>query len=92
MNQDFNVQNVLTLLTTLVKDINTSLRSKNYDVLALKLTTFKEILDVLGINLFVNPLNEEELDVYSKWNKARINKNYNDADFYRNKLVEWNIL
>lgn len=92
MNQDFNVQNVLTLLTTLVKDINTSLRSKNYDVLALKLTTFKEILDVLGINLFVNPLNEEELDVYSKWNEARINKNYNDADFYRNKLVEWNIL
>ncbi len=92
MNQDFNVQNVLTLLTTLVKDINTSLRSKNYDVLALKLTTFKEILDVLGINLFVKPLNEEELDVYSKWNEARINKNYNDADFYRNKLVEWNIL
>ena len=92
MNQDFNVQNVLTLLTTLVKDINTSLRSKNYDVLALKLTTFKEILDVLGINLFVKPLNEEELDVYSKWNEARINKNYNDADLYRNKLVEWNIL
>lgn len=92
MNQDFNVQNVLTLLTTLVKDINTSLRSKNYDVLALKLTTFKEILDVLGINLFVKPLNEEQLDVYSKWNEARINKNYNDADFYRNKLVEWNIL
>lgn len=92
MNQDFNVQNVLTLLTALVKDINTSLRSKNYDVLALKLTTFKEILDVLGINLFVKPLNEEELDVYSKWNEARINKNYNDADFYRNKLVEWNIL
>lgn len=92
MNQDFNVQNVLTFLTTLVKDINTSLRSKNYDVLALKLTTFKEILDVLGINLFVKPLNEEQLDVYSKWNEARINKNYNDADFYRNKLVEWNIL
>ncbi len=92
MNQDFNVQNVLTLLTTLVKDINTSLRSKNYDVLAIKLTTFKEILDVLGINLFIEPLNQEQLDIYSKWNEARLNKNFNDADLYRNKLAEWNIL
>lgn len=92
MNQDFNVQNVLTLLTTLVKDINTSLRSKNYDTLAVKLTTFKKILDVLGINLFVEPLNQEQLEVYSKWNEARINKDYEAADLYRNKLVEWNIL
>ena len=44
MNQDFNVQNVLTLLTTLVKDINTSLRSKNYDVLAIKLTRWKSVV------------------------------------------------
>lgn len=92
MNQDFNVQNVLTLITTLVKDINTSLRSKNYEVLALKLKTFKEILDVLGIDLFINPLTNEELEVYSKWNEARINKDFETADIYRNKLVEWTIL
>lgn len=92
MNQDFNVQNVLTLITTLVKDINTSLRSKSYEVLALKLKTFKEILDVLGIDLFINPLTNEELEVYSKWNEARINKDFETADIYRNKLVEWNIL
>ena len=92
MNQDFNVQNVLTLITSLVKDINTSLRSKNYELLAIKLKTFKEILDVLVIYLFIKPLTNEELDIYSKWNEARINKDFETADIYRNKLVEWNIL
>ena len=92
MNQDFNVQNVLTLITNLVKDINTSLRSKKYDILSIKLKTFKDILDVLGIDLFINPLNEEELEIYTKWNEARNNKDFTAADTYRNKLIEWNIL
>ena len=92
MNDDFNVQNVLTLITNLVKDVNTSLRSKNYDVLATKLNTFKTILDVLGINLFVNNMNDEELDVYKLWNEARLNKDFAAADKYRNMLVDWKIL
>ncbi len=92
MNDDFNVQNVLTLITNLVKDVNTSLRSKNYDVLATKLNTFKTILDVLGINLFVNKMNDEELDVYKLWNEARLNKDFAAADKYRNMLVDWKIL
>ena len=92
MNQDFNVQNVLTLISGLVKEINTSLRAKNYDELAVKLNTFKKILDVLGIDLFVNPMNDEELDIYTKWNTARINKDFESADKYRNMLVDRNIL
>ena len=92
MNQDFNVQNVLTLISGLVKEINTSLRAKNYNELAVKLNTFKKILDVLGIDLFVNPMNDEELDIYTKWNTARINKDFENADKYRNMLVDRNIL
>jgi len=92
MNQDFNVQNVLTLISGLVKEINTSLRAKNYTELALKLNTFKKILDVLGINLFVEPMTEDELDIYTKWNKARIEKDFENADKYRNILVDRNIL
>ena len=92
MNQDFNVQNVLTLITNIVKDINTSLRAKNYDLLVTKTNTFKKILDVLGIDLFVNKMNEEELENFKLWNEARINKDFERADFYRQKLVEWKIL
>ena len=92
MNQDFNVQNVLTLISSLVKEINTLLRSKNYNELVIKFNTFKKILDVLGINLFINPMNEEELDIYTKWNTARINKDFENADKYRNMLVDRKIL
>ncbi len=92
MDDDFNVQNVLTLINNLVKEINTSLRAKNYELLATKLNTFKTILDVLGINLFVEKMSDEALEVYKAWNEARINKDYASADTYRAKLVEMNIL
>jgi len=92
MNQDFNVQNVLTLINTLVKDMNTSLRAKDYEKLSLAMNSFKKILDILGINLFINPMNDIELDVYRKWNDARINKDFDSADTYRKQLVDWNIL
>ncbi len=92
MDDDFNVQNVLTLINNLVKDINTSLRAKEYDKLKKAFNTFKVILDVLGINLFVNPMNEEELLAYRNWQAARANKDFEAADIYRQKLVEWKIL
>ena len=50
------------------------------------------IFNVLGINLFINPMTDEKLDVYKKWNDARINKDFDSADVFRNKLVEWKIL
>ena len=92
MNQDFNVQNVLTLITTIVKEMNTLLRSKDFDKLAVKLNTFITILDVLGINLFIDKLDDEKCNVYKLWNEARNNKDFEAADKYRNQLVEWNVL
>jgi len=92
MNQDFNVQNVLTLINEIIKDLNTSLRMKNYDKTSSDLNTLKTILDVLGIDLFVEKMNDEALEVYKKWNEARTNKDFASADIYRAKLVELNIL
>lgn len=92
MDDDFNVQNVLTLINTIVKAMNTSLRAKDYNTLAVKLNTLKTILDVLGINLFVEKMNDENLDNYKKWQEARANKDFELADVYRNKLTEAGIL
>ena len=92
MDDDFNVQNVLTLINTIVKAMNTSLRAKDYNTLAIKLNTLKTILDVLGINLFVEKMNDENLDNYKKWQEARANKDFELADVYRNKLIEAGIL
>ncbi len=92
MNQDFNVQNVLTLINDIIKEMNVSLRGKDFDTLAVKLNTLSKILDVLGINLFVEKMNAEALEVYKNWNDARLAKDFAKADIYRNKLVEMNIL
>ena len=92
MDDDFNVQNVLTLLDSIVKQINVSLRSKDYQTLGKKLNTFKKILDVLGVDLFVNLMNDEQLECYKNWQEARLNKDFEKADVYRGKLVEWKIL
>ena len=37
-------------------------------------------------------MNNEELDAYTKWMEAINNKDFETADIYRNKLIEWNIL
>ena len=92
MDDDFNVQNVLTLLNDIQKAINVSLRNKDYDTLAIKTNTFKTILDVLGIQLFIEQMNDEQLDTYRKWMAARDAKDFETADIYRNKLISWNIL
>ena len=92
MDNDFNVQNVLTLIIDLLKEINTSLRSKDFDKLAIKTATLKQVFDVLGINLFVEEMNAEALDLYTKWQIARNNKDFDAADVIRRKLVEWKII
>ena len=92
MNDDFNVQNVLTVVNNIVKALNTSLRAKEYNVLAVKLHTLEVIFDVLGINLFVNKMTDEQLEVYKNWQNARLNKDFEAADVYRNKLVDWKLL
>ncbi len=92
MDDDFNVQNVLTLINNIVKAMNTSLRAKDYDTLALKLHTLEVILDVLHINLFVDKMTEEQLAVYKEWQEARLNKDFEKADIARAKLVEWKLV
>jgi cysteinyl-tRNA synthetase len=92
MDDDFNVQNVLTLINNIVKAMNTSLRAKDYETLALKLHTLEVILDVLHINLFVDKMTEEELAVYKEWQEARLNKDFEKADIARAKLVEWKLV
>ena len=92
MDDDFNVQNVLTLINNVVKGMNTSLRSKDYNTLALKLHTLEVILDVLHINLFVDKMTDEQLAVYKDWQEARLNKDFERADVARAKLVEWKLI
>ncbi|MCM1130194.1 MAG: cysteine--tRNA ligase [Roseburia sp.] len=92
MNQDFNVQNVMMLLERITKELNVSIRSKNKECIVSKWHTMNKILHILGINLFVHPMEKVKLEVYRKWNAARQNKEFEVADTYRRQLVDWGIL
>lgn len=92
MNDDFNTQNVYTLILQLVKDVNVSMRSKDWHTLALKFNALKEILEVFGFVFDYHKLTEDDRNIYDKWMAARNNKDFMSADIYRNELVNRGIL
>ena len=92
MNDDFNTPNVYTLILQLIKDINVSIRSKEYATLAVKFNTLMEILDVFGITFEYNKLTDSDREIYNLWQEARVDKDFEKADFYRNELVNRGIL
>ncbi len=92
MDDDFNVQNVQTLLDELVKNINQLFRNKDYASLNIKLNTFITITNVFGINFNVNELDEDTKHIYLSWQEARNNKDFETADKWRNVLLDKGIL
>ncbi len=93
MAYDFNTANALSVLYTLLKEINKDLRSKATEVKTLQdeLTTFQAMLYVLGLKMDVTPLSIEEKELVNNWNKARQEKNFALADTYRQKIQELGI-
>jgi len=92
MDNDFNTPNVLTLVQTIVKEINQLVRTADNDMLAIKTNTLKTIMNVLGVELNYNKLNEENKDLYNKWNALKKEKNFEEADKIRAILTERGIL
>ena len=92
MDDDFNTPNVYTLILQLVKDINVLIRTKDLDNLSVKFFTLKEILDVFGFEFEYHYLTREDRDIYNKWQEARNNKDFLNADIFRNELVNRGII
>jgi len=91
MNDDFSTPNVITHLLNLVKELNNELRSKGENILTLtnKILT---ITEVLGLVYDMPTLSDKQKETYNKWNEARINKDFEKADEYRNILINEGIL
>ena len=91
MDDDFNVQNVLSLIDELVKNINLAFR-QNKKELNVLFNTFKTISDIFGILYYEVDIDEETKNTYLAWTKARACKDFTKADLYRNILVNKGIL
>lgn len=92
MDQDLNVQNVLMLLEQLVKDLNSAVRNHDLRLVEEKWHTFDIILNVLGIQMLIDKMTDEQLTVYRLWLQARDDKDFERADACRSQLVLWGIL
>lgn len=90
MDEDFNTPNVITYLLELIKELNTSIRQKNdfIDTLdKIYLTT-----NILGLKYDYKKLNKEDVKIYKEWLEYRANKDFENADILRNKLLERGII
>ena len=92
MDDDFNTPNDYTLVLQLVKDINVLIRNKSYQELAIKFNTLKEILDIFGITFSYQKLSDSDREIYELWQEARVNKDFEKADYYRGILSERGII
>lgn len=91
MNDDFNTPNVITLLLSLVKDLNQEIRNKGNNILTLtnKILT---ITSILGLSYSMPEFTEKQKETYNNWIKAREDKDFALADTLREELIKENIL
>jgi cysteinyl-tRNA synthetase len=84
MNDDLNTPNVLTIIYEMIKAMN---KINDLTQLSSLLTTVLYILKTLGIELNSH-VEQAIIDTYKDWEQARFNKNYEEADRFRQKLIE----
>ena len=89
LDDDLNTPNAYTVIFDTVKKINQGLRTKGPDwntVIGLRNSVVK-MLSVLGIVVDKVVLDEEDKALFTKWNEAKANKDWDGADQYRNALI-----
>ena len=91
MNDDFNTPNAITYLLELIKKLNLEIRNKGTDIVNIT-SKILTICNIFGLKYEMPKFNDEDIELYNNWNNARINKDFEQADFYRNELIKKNIL
>ena len=94
MSNDFNTANAITAIFKVTKLINNYLRERviRFDALLESLKALKSMLWVLGINIEVLPLSQEDKDLVNSWNQAKAVKDFETADKLRMEITNRNIV
>jgi len=93
MDNDFNTANAITALQDLNKKSNQLLRNNSeLEVLLSALKMFEDFFKVLGLKSDHKPLSDDDKETYNLWNKARKEKDFENADKYRLILQEKGIV
>lgn len=91
MDDDFNTPNVITYLLELLKELNVAIRTKGENI-SLLYKKIMVITDILGLVYELPEITKSDIENYNKWQEYRNKKDFENADIYRNKLIEKNII
>ncbi len=93
MDDDINTPNALSVISSLIKDVNAELRGKkDLDILISAYNSLNIMLHILGLDIKKEKMSEEDRDLYDKWISARKDKKYEEADNYRALLSKKGII
>lgn len=94
MSDDLNTPNAFKALFDTNKQLNAAVRTREIDYgrVAALVITIEKMLYVLGIKLDRIVLSDDDKDVFTNWNQAKAEKNFEAADQYRAVLMERGLL
>jgi cysteinyl-tRNA synthetase len=93
MSDDFNTANAITALQSLIKLVNVTIRQRKENQYYNQLfQAMKYMIDILGLKVVLEPMSDEDRQIYQKWQKARKAKDYSLADELRQALIERGVL
>jgi cysteinyl-tRNA synthetase len=93
MDNDFNTPNALTALNQLMRSINQKMRQKlDYAWLNQALRAINDMLSVLGLEVPLIRLADEDRVLINQWEQARVDKDFALADMLRKKISEKGLL
>lgn len=94
MQDDLNTPNGLKVIYEAVKEINQLVRSKNidYNKLSSLKNTLEKMLEILGVFIELVNISQDDLNLYNQWVDAKEAKDFENADKYRQQLIDLNIL
>lgn len=94
LDDDMNTPNAYAVIFETVKKLNQTLRQREIDFTQLTLysNAVEKMLNVLGIIVDKPVIGETEKELFAKWNQAKVDKDFDSADKYRNELAEKGLL
>ncbi|MDV3166076.1 MAG: cysteine--tRNA ligase ['Waltheria sp.' little leaf phytoplasma] len=90
MKNDMDTPNIVTLIEKMLKNIFKNI--SNFLVLSELYCTLIYILNNLDISIILNNVTEKMIEYYYLWQKAKKLKDFNQADFFRNILLQQNFI
>ena len=90
MENALNTPNAYTVIFETVKELNASIRQKEPDYTRIMglVNSIEKMMDVLGIKLEKVVVSKEDKQIYQAWLAAKKERNFDQADQYRNILQE----